>query len=34
MASPVLRLRQPLVRFVLCLTVANVLSIGFGASHW
>jgi len=28
-ASPVLRLRQPLVRFVRCRTVAKVLSIGF-----
>ncbi len=28
MARPVLRFRQPLVRFVRCLTVANVLSIG------
>ncbi len=29
MTSPVSRLRQPFVRFVRCLTVANVLSIGF-----
>ena len=29
MASPVFRLRQPLVRLVRCRTVANVLSIGF-----
>lgn len=29
--TPVSRLRHPLVRFVRCLTVANVLSIGFGA---
>lgn len=29
MASPVLRLRHPLVRFVRCRTVAKVLSIGF-----
>ena len=29
MASPALRLRHPLVRFVRCRTVAKVLSIGF-----
>ncbi len=29
MARPVLRLRQPLMRFVRCLKVANVLSIGY-----
>ena len=29
MASPVFRLRQPLVRRVWCRTVAKVLSIGF-----